>query len=108
MDYGTGLSWPCPGTTSGILNSPKSTDCPSCRWWRRRQIGGGGRPSQAAYTSKDGVLVNSPGFDGLAFPEAFNGIASALEGKGAGRRRVNYRLRAGACPGSATGAVPSP
>jgi leucyl-tRNA synthetase len=46
-----------------------------------------------AYTSKDGVLVNSGEFDGLDFPAAFDAIADALAAKGAGEREVNFRLR---------------
>ncbi|MFC3093597.1 leucine--tRNA ligase [Alteromonas sediminis] len=48
--------------------------------------------SQSAFTDK-GRLVNSGAFDGLDFSEAFDGIASALEEKGYGQRKVNYRLR---------------
>jgi leucyl-tRNA synthetase len=40
-----------------------------------------------------GVLVNSPGFDGMSSGEAFEAIGDRLEGEGRGRRRVNYRLR---------------
>ncbi|MFC3033780.1 leucine--tRNA ligase [Pseudoalteromonas fenneropenaei] len=46
----------------------------------------------AAYTEK-GVLVNSGEFDGLDFQQAFNAIATKLEGLGAGKRKVNFRLR---------------
>jgi len=47
---------------------------------------------QAAFTAS-GRLVNSPGFDGLTSADAFEAIADALEAKGLGRRKVNYRLR---------------
>ncbi len=40
-----------------------------------------------------GRLVNSGDFDGLGFTEAFDAIAAALEAKGLGQRRTNYRLR---------------
>ena len=40
-----------------------------------------------------GVLVNSPGFDGLSSEEAIDKIAEALEGKGRGRCVTAYRLR---------------
>ncbi len=40
-----------------------------------------------------GVLVNSPGFDGMSSGEAFEAIGDRLEGEGRGRRRVHYRLR---------------
>ncbi|VEL96747.1 leucyl-tRNA synthetase [Alteromonas sp. 76-1] len=46
----------------------------------------------SAYTEK-GTLINSEKFDGLAFDDAFNNIATALEEKGFGKRKVNYRLR---------------
>ena len=46
----------------------------------------------SAYTEK-GTLLNSEKFDGLAFDDAFNNIATALEEKGFGKRKVNYRLR---------------
>lgn len=46
----------------------------------------------SAYTEK-GTLINSEKFDGLAFDDAFNDIATALEEKGFGKRKVNYRLR---------------
>jgi leucyl-tRNA synthetase len=41
----------------------------------------------------DGVLVNSGAYDGLPQHDAFAKIADDLEGRGLGRRRVNYRLR---------------
>ena len=48
--------------------------------------------SEAAFTEK-GVLVNSGEFNGLAFKDAFDGIAQALAEKGYGEKKVNYRLR---------------
>lgn len=48
--------------------------------------------AQGAYTEK-GVLIHSGEFDGLDFDQAFAAIADSLERRGAGRRRVNYRLR---------------
>jgi len=47
---------------------------------------------KGAFTAH-GRTINSDEFDGLEFQAAFDGIASALEGKAAGRRRTNYRLR---------------
>ena len=40
-----------------------------------------------------GVLVNSGEFTGLTSEQAFGAIADALEKKGTGRRRTQYRLR---------------
>ncbi|MEM1264241.1 MAG: leucine--tRNA ligase [Pseudomonadota bacterium] len=48
---------------------------------------------RSAWTSKDGVCVNSGPYDGLDFAGAFAAIADALEKDGRGRKRVNYRLR---------------
>ncbi|NVJ65543.1 MAG: leucine--tRNA ligase, partial [Gammaproteobacteria bacterium] len=48
--------------------------------------------SEAAYTEK-GILINSGEFDGLAFEDAFNGIAAKLEAEGKGEKTINYRLR---------------
>ncbi|MCY4041372.1 MAG: leucine--tRNA ligase [Gammaproteobacteria bacterium] len=48
--------------------------------------------SHSAFTAH-GVLINSPGFDGLKSADAIEAIADALESRGAGRRRITYRLR---------------
>jgi leucyl-tRNA synthetase len=49
-------------------------------------------PWIAAY-SEYGVTVNSGEFSGLASRAAMDAIASALEHKGLGRKRIQYRLR---------------
>ncbi|HUJ53927.1 MAG TPA: leucine--tRNA ligase [Steroidobacteraceae bacterium] len=46
-------------------------------------------PAYAEY----GITVNSGEFSGLEFREAVDAIAAALERKGLGRKRVQYRLR---------------
>ncbi|MCP5142565.1 MAG: leucine--tRNA ligase [Gammaproteobacteria bacterium] len=48
--------------------------------------------STCAYTEK-GVLHHSGEFDGLDFAGAFEAIASWVEARGRGNRRVNFRLR---------------
>ena len=48
--------------------------------------------SESSYTAH-GVLCNSDQFNGLPFEDAFDAITTALEKKGVGERRVNYRLR---------------
>ncbi len=47
---------------------------------------------ESAYTGR-GWLVNSGEFDGLDFDAAFAAVAKRLEASGAGRRKVNFRLR---------------
>jgi leucyl-tRNA synthetase len=49
-------------------------------------------PWIAAY-SEYGVTVNSGEFSGLSSQQAIDAIATALEAKGLGRKRVQYRLR---------------
>jgi len=46
-------------------------------------------PAYAGY----GITVNSGEFSGLTFQQAVDAIAAALEKKGLGRKRVQYRLR---------------
>ncbi|HET7569040.1 MAG TPA: leucine--tRNA ligase [Gammaproteobacteria bacterium] len=48
---------------------------------------------QAWYASKDGVCVNSGRYDGLGFQAATDAVAAALEAKGLGEKKVQYRLR---------------
>lgn len=48
--------------------------------------------TQQAYT-EHGKLFNSGEFDGLDFSQAFDAIANKLIAKGAGSRKINYRLR---------------
>jgi leucyl-tRNA synthetase len=49
-------------------------------------------PWQPAY-AEHGITVNSGAFDGLGFQAAVDAIAAALEKKGLGRKRVQFRLR---------------
>jgi len=55
----------------------------------------GGQPADvttAAYIER-GTLTNSGTYDGLAFEDAFEKIASALEEKSLGKVTTQYRLR---------------
>ena len=47
----------------------------------------------AAYTDKDGVLVNSGKFTGMEMHKAMSAIIDEAEAQGFGKRKVNYRLR---------------
>ena len=49
-------------------------------------------PWQPAY-AEHGITVNSSAFDGLDFQQAVDAIATALEKKGLGKKRVQFRLR---------------
>ncbi len=41
----------------------------------------------------DGQLINSPGYDGMAWPEAKKKITADLAARGVGKATVNYKLR---------------
>ena len=43
--------------------------------------------------SGDGTLINSPGYDGLPWPEAKKKITADLAARGAGKATINYKLR---------------
>ena len=48
---------------------------------------------QGSFVTKEGRCCNSDILDGLDFETAFERIAEHLEGRGRGRRQINYRLR---------------
>jgi leucyl-tRNA synthetase len=48
---------------------------------------------ESSLTTKDGVVVNSGQFDGLAYKDAFAAVADFVEQKAVGRKTTNYRLR---------------
>jgi len=61
-----------------------------------RPENGGYQEVRAPWTAEYagyGVTVNSGQFSGLTFPAAVDAIATALEQRGLGRKRVQYRLR---------------
>ena len=41
----------------------------------------------------DGTLINSPGYDGMAWPEAKKKITATLATRGVGKATINYKLR---------------
>lgn len=53
----------------------------------------GGDVTEASYDAKEGRLINSDFLTGLDVKEAIPAMFRAIEEKGIGRRRVNYRLR---------------
>ena len=87
MGYGTGAVFGCPAhdqrdfefaTKYGLEIKPVVSGTP--------------RPQTEAFTD-DGVLMNSPLFDGLSVAEAKEKAIAELECMGSGTRKVNYRLR---------------
>lgn len=53
----------------------------------------GGDLEAAAFSAKEGTLVNSDFLNGLQVPEAINVAIKAIEANGLGRGKVTYRLR---------------
>ncbi|MBT3644155.1 MAG: leucine--tRNA ligase [Gammaproteobacteria bacterium] len=90
MEYGSGAVMSVPGHDQRDWEFAKKYDLPI------KQVIASGPDGASildqAVTAKN-ELINSGEFDGLGFDEAFSAITGALEGKGLGARRVNYRLR---------------
>ena len=90
MSYGTGAIMSVPAHDERDLDFARTYGLAV----RRVVAPANGRPSDAnaAYTA-DGVLVDAGDYDGLSSAAARERIAADLERRGAGERRVNYRLR---------------
>jgi leucyl-tRNA synthetase len=57
-----------------------------------RVIAAADQSEKLPYTG-DGVVINSPGYDGLSWPEAKKKITAALAARGIGKGTINYKLR---------------
>ncbi|MDB2328527.1 leucine--tRNA ligase [Pseudomonadales bacterium] len=90
MEYGSGAVMSVPGHDQRDWEFAKKYDLPIKQVIASRPDGAS--ILDQALTDKN-ELINSGEFDGLGFDEAFSAITGALEGKGLGARRVNYRLR---------------
>ncbi|WP_406663723.1 leucine--tRNA ligase [Gallaecimonas sp. GXIMD1310] len=91
MDYGTGAVMAVPGHDQRDFEFATKYQLPIVQVVKPTD--GDADISEAAYTDKDGILINSGEFDGLSCTEAFGAIADKLESLGRGKRQVNYRLR---------------
>ena len=90
MEYGSGAVMAVPGHDQRDWEFAKKYALPIKQVIASQPDG----PSilDQAVTAKN-TVINSGQFDGLGFDEAFSAITDALEGKGLGARRINYRLR---------------
>ena len=93
MEYGSGAVMSVPGHDQRDWEFARKFGLPI------KQVIAPGEDSQivcnleeSAFT-EHGVLVNSGGFDGLNFDQAFSAIATTLADKGLGERQINFRLR---------------
>jgi leucyl-tRNA synthetase len=90
MDYGTGAVFGCPAHDQRDHDFASKYGLPILP-----VIGPDGTalpPSNEAYTG-DGILINSPLFNGLSVAEAKEKAIGELEARQVGKRKVNYRLR---------------
>ncbi|MDB3978370.1 leucine--tRNA ligase [Pseudomonadales bacterium] len=90
MEYGSGAVMSVPGHDQRDWEFAKKYDLPIKQVIASRPDGASILDQALTYKNE---LINSGEFDGLGFDEAFSAITGALEGKGLGARRVNYRLR---------------
>lgn len=87
MGYGTGAVFGCPAHDQRDFEfaTKYGLDIVSV-------VSGSPEPLVEAYTG-DGVLTNSPLFDGLSVADAKEAAITELERMGIGARKINYRLR---------------
>jgi len=85
--YGTGAIMAVPAHDQRDYDFAKHFDLPI------RQVISGGDISQAAFDSKEGIVINSDFISGLRVPEAIKKITAELTNKKIGRHKINYRLR---------------
>ncbi len=97
MGYGTGAIMCVPAHDQRDLDFARQHDLP-VRIVVQPERGPSGSPeldpaTLAEAVSGDGVLVNSPGYDGLPWQDAKRRITADLQTRGLGGAAVNYRLR---------------
>jgi leucyl-tRNA synthetase len=90
MGYGTGAIMAVPAHDQRDFEFASKYGLPIVEVIRPES--GAGFDGKAAFEG-DGRMVNSDPFDGLSTEEGKRAVTDALSAKGAGERRVNYRLR---------------
>ncbi len=87
MGYGTGAIMAVPAHDERDYEFAQKFDLPIV------QVIGSGEPETKLPYVGDGTVMNSPGYDGLPWPEAKQKITSALAVRGVGKATINYKLR---------------
>ncbi len=87
MGYGTGAIMAVPAHDERDFEFAQQFALPI-----PRVISGPDGNEKLPYTG-DGTLINSPGYDGLTWPEAKKKITNDLAARGVGKATVNYKLR---------------
>lgn len=92
MEYGTGAIMCVPAHDQRDLDFARAHDLP-VRVVVQPDAVELDEASMTEAASGDGVIVNSPGYDGLDWRDAKQRITADLEAKGLGKPAVHYRLR---------------
>lgn len=92
MDYGTGAVMGVPAHDSRDFEFVKKYNLPIKAVIHPPGVELTGETMTESY-DEPGIMINSPGFDGMPNEEAMGAIADFMEQKGFGKRVVNYRLR---------------
>ncbi len=87
MGYGTGAIMAVPAHDERDFEFAKQYELPVIRVIEATQGSG-----ELPYTG-DGKVVNSPGYNGLDWPEAKKRITTDLASRGIGKGTINYKLR---------------
>ncbi|MBE6037636.1 MAG: leucine--tRNA ligase [Anaerofustis stercorihominis] len=87
MTYGTGAIMAVPAHDERDYEFAKKFDLPII------EVISGGNIEEGAFTSKDGVCINSGFINGLKSEDAIAKMIEVMEEKKIGHRQVNYKLR---------------
>ncbi|MBL9190338.1 MAG: leucine--tRNA ligase [Opitutaceae bacterium] len=87
MGYGTGAIMAVPAHDERDYEFAQQFSLPI-----PQVISSGAAETKLPYVG-DGTLINSPGYDGLPWPEAKKKITADLAARGVGKATVNYKLR---------------
>ena len=93
MDYGSGAVMAVPGHDQRDWEFANEYDLPIKAVIAPVDDDSSYNLTEAAWSEKSGITVNSGIFTGLRFDEAFKAVASALEDQDVGGVKTNYRLR---------------
>ncbi len=92
MDYGTGAIMAVPAHDQRDFDFAKKYDIPIRVVIKADDSPGEASQMEAAYVG-DGLMINSPGFDGLPVTEGKKAVTEYMEEQGIGKGAINYRLR---------------
>lgn len=92
MDYGTGAVMGVPAHDARDFEFAKKYGLPIKAVINPPGVELDGETMTESYDDP-GIMVNSPGFDGMSNIDAMIAMADYMEQKGSGKRVINYRLR---------------